>query len=716
MTEVIQYLRLLYRNKWVLTGVPMLTLVMCFFLVRELPDEFKSHGSIATGLVDKTDQVLSLADKDQESEINRKFDNLTQMIMLKKIFDQVSFRLLLHDLQTPQAAFRNVSEDLAQSDKAKLISRINTKLKGKQELVPGDNQDVKLIALLRESGYDYNSLVSKVSVYRVRNSDYISIDAETDHPLLSAYLINTLSSEFISYYSSRIDTNSTRAITFLTDFLNKKRNVLTQEMNELRNFKIKNRVLNLNEQARSLYGQIAEYEAKREGAEKDIVAYAAAINRIDKKFNPADRKYIESAMTGINQQIVATKQQLRSVNDAYIRNNFDPSYKTRLDSLQQKLSSQIADASDRYIYNPMTVKEGLVTQKLTLEIEQELAANSITSIQQELRRLNRKFDALVPNEAQIQEFETGIDIASKEYMEALQRYNNATLESSFPVYLKVAEKALPGDVQPSKKMMLLILSGVVSFAFCLLVFFVIYFFDKSVNYPLQLANESGIPVIGYINRVSEVPDFYGNHAGGNKSKTILRNLIRSIRYELDSEKAGPKLISVTSLGDGESKTLLIQGLAWAFAKVNRRVLLIDGNFTSPDITQINGTKNFVEDLFLDKNSALAAVGADGLAIIGNKGGDVSLNELADVALVEEVFSYLLSRFDVILVETDSLKSMNKAKEWIACSDVVVSVFKSGKTIDAADKAKIEYLKSLGSKFAGWVFTQADGGYDTGGNN
>ncbi|HEV7381267.1 MAG TPA: lipopolysaccharide biosynthesis protein, partial [Dyadobacter sp.] len=370
MTEVIQYLKLLYSNKWVLIGVPMLTLVMCFFLVRELPDEYKSHGSIATGLVDKTDQVLSLADKDQESEINRKFDNLTQMIMLKKIVDQVSFKLLLHDLQTPQAAFRSVPEDLGQPDKSKLISHINTKLKGKQELVPGDKQDVKLIALLRESGYDYNSLVSKVSVYRVRNSDYISIDAETDHPQLSAYLINTLSSEFISYYSSRIDTNTTRAITFLTDFLNKKRNVLTQEMNELRNFKIKNRVLNLNEQARSLYGQIAEYEAKREEAEKDVVAYTATINRIDKKFNPADRKYIESAMTGINQEIVATKQQLRTVNDAYIRNNFDPSYKARLDSLQQKLSLQIADASDRYIYNPMTVKEGLVTQKLTLEIEQ----------------------------------------------------------------------------------------------------------------------------------------------------------------------------------------------------------------------------------------------------------------------------------------------------------------------------------------------------------
>ena len=711
MNELVLYLKLLYRNKIALILVPLVTLVICFFLVRELPDQYKSHGSISTGLVDKTEQVLNLAEKDQESEINRKFDNLTQMMMLKKVVDQVSYNLLLHDLQKPEQSFRQpgpTMEALGKAGVQKYITLVKQKLKSKEELLPGNKDNDVIIDLLTDSGYDYNSLVSKISVYRLKNSDYISIDAEADDPQLSAFLINTLSSEFIAYYATRIIDNSNRAIEFLTDFLSKKRNALTQEMNGLRNYKIRNRVLNLNEQARSLYGQIAEYETKRESAEKDIVAYAAAIRNVDSKFNPADRRYLESTLTGINQQIVATKQQLRSMNDAYIRSNFDPKYKDRLDSLQNKLSREINDASDRYIYNPMVVKEGLVTQKLTLEIELELASNSVASIQGELRRLNRRFDALVPNEAQIQEFETGIDIASKEYMEALQRYNNATLESSFPVFLKQAEKALPGNIQPSKKLILLILSGVISFAFCLFVFFILYFFDKSVNYPLQLANETDIPVIGYLNHFSDNPDMETIRTGDTSKKSlgVFRNLLRSIRYELDADKVDSKIIVVTSLGEGEDKTLLTTGLAWAFSKVGKRVLVIDGNFAEQGKTKENAKADFIEDLFLDKNLALSNVGADGIAILGNKGGDNSLSEIATAQVAGEVFDYLITKFDIILIEADSLNAMNKAKEWILFADLVVSAFEAGKTISADDKSKIDYFRSLGSKFSGWVLTGA----------
>ena len=710
MTEFLQFIKLLYRNRIALIAVPVVTLIICFFLVRELPDIYKSHGSISTGLVDKTEQVLTLADDDQESEINRKFDNLTQMLLLKKVLDQVSYQLLLHDLRVPDSQkFTKPGKLISSMDKntrSKYISLIDKKLKSREELLPGNKDNNAIISMLKEAGYDHLSITSKVQVYRVRNSDYISIDAEASDPLLSAFLINTLATEFISFYSNRLLDNSNRAITFLANFLNQKKNALTLEMNGLRNYKIRNRVLNLNEQARSLYGQISEYETKREIAEKDIIAYSAAIRRIDDKFNPADRRYLESALTGINQEIITTKEQLRSANELYIRNNFDTKFKSKLDSLQNKLSLQITNASDKYIYSPMVIKEGLVTQKLNLEIELELSSNSVSSIQQELRRLNRKFDALVPNEAEIQEYETGIDIASKEYMEALQRYNNATLESNFPVFLKQAEKALPGNIQPSKKMVLLILSGVISFVFCLFVFFILYFFDKSINYPLQLANETDLPVIGHLNHLTDGIDLENikNEGGAKKSHTIFRNLVRSIRYELDSEVPGSKIIVLTGLEEGQDKTLLTIGLAWAFSKVNKRVLVIDGNFSYSNITTLNHTGAFVEDLFHDKNLALANVGADGIGILGNRGGDTSLNEIADIYQIKQVLDYLRTKFDVILVEADSMDAMNKAKEWISFADLVISVFEAGKTIKADDKSKIDYFRSLGSKFPGWVLT------------
>ncbi|MBE9463134.1 GumC family protein [Dyadobacter subterraneus] len=710
MTELLLFFKLLYRNRITLIAIPLVTIVLCYFLVKELPDVYKSHGSISTGLVDKTEQVLSMGEKDQDAEINRKFDNLIQMMTLKKVLDQVSYQLLLHDLKAaPGDRFRKFGKTAESMDKATVkqyIALITKKHSIREELMPGSKQNNVIIAMVNEADYGHSAISSKISIYRLKSSDYISLDSEAESPELAAFLINSLTTEFISYYASRLIDNNKLAISFLANFLGQKRSTLTERMNVLRTYKIKNRVLNLNEQARSLYGQIAEYEAKREIAEKDIVAYSAAIRNIDNKFNPADRRYLESALVNINQEIVATKLQLRSLNDTYVRNNFDARYKPGLDSLQTKLTRQIGEASDRYIYNPMVAKDNLVSQKLNLEISLELSSNSVSSIQQELKRLNRKFDALVPNEAEIQEFETGIDIASKEYMEALQRFNDVSLASSFPVFLKQSEKGMPGSIQPSKKMVLLILSGIISITFCLFVFFILYYFDKSIRYPLQLANETDIPVLGYLNQVSGGMDLgkIQNESSREKSIILFRNLIRSIRYELDSEYPDPKMIVITSLGEGEGKTLLTISLAWAFSKVNKKVLVIDGNFSSQSITGLNINAVSLDEILNGQKQLSAMTGEDDISIVGNRGQDTSLNEIAPANQVREVLEQLKSNFDIILVEADSLVAMNKAKEWISYADVTVGAFASGKTIKPEDRSKIDYFKSLENKFSGWVLT------------
>jgi len=712
MTELLQFFRLLYKNRLTLILVPLLTLVACFFLVRELPDQYKSHGSIATGLVDKTEQVLPDGDSEQESEINRKFDNLIQMMTLKKVLDQVSYQLILHDLKVPvDDTFRKASpslRDLSQAERKNAIAVFTKKLKLREELFLQQKGEKALHDLLEDMQYDHVSLQEKITIYRLRSSDYINIDYEAEKPELTAFVINTLGNEFISFYSSRLSDNNQKAISFLGSFLTQKRDALNGKMNELRNYKIQNRVLNLNEQARSLYGQIADFETKREAAEKDVLAYAAAVKNIDNKFNPADRRYLESSLTGINQNIVASKQQLKALNDAYIRSNFEPKYKASMDSIQNKLTLKIHEATDSYIYSPLVVKENLVAQKLNMEIALELSTNSIGSILKELRRLNTKFDGLVPNEAKIQEFETSIDIASKEYIEALQRFNNATLESSFPAQLKFIEKAMPGSVQPSKKMVLLILSGIISLSFCLFVFFILFYLDKSVRYPIQLANETDIPVLGYLNYVNEGLNLsqLQNEISGDKSMKRFRDLVRSVRYEVDIEHTDPKIVSVTSLGDGDGKTLLVLSLAWAFSKVNKTVLVIDGNFDRPQVTKLNHGTIFLEDFFGDANVVGPSASKGEISFLGNKGMDISLAEIASQNVIREKFYYLKTQFDVILIETDSLVSMNKAKEWVSFTDIVVGVFEAGRSIHAEDKSKLDYLRNLGSKMSGWVLTGA----------
>ena len=712
MTEFLQFLRLLKRNRVTLFLVPLVTVIICYFLVRALPDTYESQARIATGLVDKTDQVVTRAKgDDQDNQIARKFESLIQMMKLNKTLNQVSYRLILNDLKgLKDSTWREPVKELekmSKADKKKAIALITKKYKAREELFLWKADENKLSQIIEDMHYDAASIRNKMLIFRVGNSDYIDINYEAETAELAAYVINTLCQEFISLNASRVISNNRKTIDFLQSFMLQKLNALNERMNTLKNYKIQNRVLNLNEQAKSIYGQMSDYETRREMAQKDIIAYSAAIKNIDNKFNPADRKYFESALTNINQKIISSKAVLKEMNEKYVLNNFDSRLKFSMDSMRTQLAGQIDEASDKYAYNPMALKQNLVTQKLSMEISLELAKNSVASIQGELNRLNRKFDGLVPNEAKIQEYETGIDIASKEYIEALQRFNEASLEFSFPVYLRLIERAMPGEIRASKKMVLVILSGVISFTFCVFVFFILYYIDKSIRYPIQLANATERPVLGYLNTLPKGArlSLSDMNTSGGKSIQLYKNLIRSIRYELDNELADPKIIAVTSLSADAGTTSFIVALAWAFAKINKSVMIIDGNFGQSDISQLNRDADLIED-FLKKDNLIESAPGQ-ISILSNRGGDVSLQELAEENRIQQRIQAIKSKFDIVLIEADSLNSMNKAKEWIHFSDVVVAVFEAGDTISDNDQSKIQYLNSLEGKFSGWVLTNTE---------
>ncbi len=480
MNELGYFLKFLRKRWYILLLAPLVAMAASFFLTRQLADTYRSQGRLSTGIVDKTDQFIVSDEAPQESEINRSFDNLIQLMRMKQVVDQVSYQLLIHDLTVPtDSAFRPPSralKALSAPQKKQILTLLRQKHLARQALTPGKPLEAQTIDLIESMGYEASSLLDKLTVYRIATSDYINVEFEGGDPRLTAAVVNTLSEEFLAMYAQRLLDSNNRSLEFFEKMMLQKRDALNDRMEELKAYKIQNKVLNLNEQARSLYGHIIDFETRREVAKKDVVAYRAALKNIDKRFDPADRRYLESNLAGLNQRIAVTKEALQTTNDLYIRNNFDPRLKSRLDSLQQVLNRQIRASTDQIAYNPLSAKGDLITHKLELEIAQELAQNSIATIEAEVNRLNRKYDGMVPNEASIQQFETSIEIAGKEYVEALQRYNNARLESFSPISLKLVERAAAGILQPSKKMLLVIVAGLASLVVCLFVFFLLVFF------------------------------------------------------------------------------------------------------------------------------------------------------------------------------------------------------------------------------------------------
>lgn len=736
--EFAKFFRLLKKHKWGLMALPIVAMAATFFFVRKQPNVYASQSRISAGLTAGSQslqiaQSLLNGDNMGEAKINQTFSNVTQTMQLKIVFDQVSYQLILHDLLSNDP-FRKTSPLLRDlnADAIKHAVEVYTRMyNNKQSLYLPDPDQNGLNELLISMKYNYESLKDKVRIYRVENSDFIDVYFESDNPLLSAFVVNTLCKEFISYYSNINQQNKVKATEFLRDQTMRKRDSLNAKMDSLKNFKIRNKVMSIPEQAKSLYAQIGDFETKLHMAEKEVESNEGAINSIDAKFTAQEKQYIEGRLALINQEIVSTQEQLSELNTQYVRSNFDKGIKAKIDALKEVLAQKINQSTDKYIVNPLNTKENLIAQKLKLETDMALAKNSIASYKNAIASLNYKLQALAPSEAAIQAYEADITVASKEYLDLQSKYDQSAMQLNSTIPIRVIEPALPGTKQPSKKIVMVGLSGVVSFVLYLLVLFVLFYMDDAIRSGNDLSSKTDMRVLGALPVIktslldmqklwsidntgpvnNEVKKLMGPATGDIQrlsaspvapANAEFKKMLRAARFEINMAMTGGRNLVVTSLDQGEGKTLVSLSMVSAFQMTNKKVLLIDGNFLNPGITMMTQPKYYIED-YLVGRTTLDQVAAEGnICVLGNKGLDISLFEINDEAEIEQKLLELKDVFDIIFIEASALNTLNQSKEWAVVADRVMCVFESDQSISHEMKEEMIYLKNMEGKFIGWI--------------
>ncbi len=705
MNQFSQFIQLIKKSWYVLIGVPVVAVVLTFFLIRHLPNQYVSHIRIATGLVERSDDFLRAENNVQESQINQQFGNIIQLITIRKVVNRVSYQLIIHDVT--QSPYRKPSKLLMQlnSSAVQNLQKVcREKYLNNEELSFWNNDEKGIQKVIASMGYDYESVLKNLLVYRVGTSDFVDAEFTSDNAELSAFVVNNIAKEFLSYYGSIIKENQNKAVSFLDSLVRGKAADMNNKMLALKNYKIRNKVLNLQEQAKNLYGQIADIETKREVAKKDIDAYGAASKGIDDKFDPQKRRYFESGLIDANQSILVKKEQLQNANNAYIKSDFNPLLRKRVDSLQSILSRYITQSSDRYINNPLATKDNLVAQKLNLDVNKDLAKNSINSLNDEVSRLNKKVDQLVPNEASIQAFESDINIASQEYIELLRKFNQTSMESSFSTKLRLVEAGTPGDAKPSKKILLVLLSGLATFLICFVILLILFFLDDNIKDAQQLANVTGYPVLGSINATD-----YSNLNWNNfwtscalsKEEQTLKNNLRSLRLEIEKEILPDKILSITNLLTGVETSFIANALAQAIAATNKKVLLISTAKHQNIATADNVATQYIEDILESTANPLRA--NEGVTIIESKSDANSLLEIATEEKINNTLSSFRHSFDIIIIDTGSIEN-NKCKEWLLFTNKIVGVFTLNTALSSSVKNNLSYLHQGKSMFLGFVAT------------
>ncbi|KIA96529.1 hypothetical protein OC25_01915 [Pedobacter kyungheensis] len=701
------------RYRWIIIAIFILTIVVSFFVLRNLPKDYKSEAKLSTGLLDPSRQLApdraSYTGPDIIIKLNQQFSTIMDIMRMPKNISLLSYRLILHDLKDEKSTFKPWSAELkalTDAQRQESIAQFEDRLNKKQVLTPLDNGKIKLYQLVTSMGYDEKSLNKKLDINHEQNSDFISVAYTSNNTLLSVFVVNTLSRDFINNYSLEQILNKNTAIVVLDSLLKKKEAVMNERIKQLKDYKIRNGVLNLDKQSQIVYQQITDNENKRNQALIDRQAAQAALKSVnDKLASRTSDKYLGAEVIEDNRAIINLKNKVQAAEDNYLRNGYKPADKKTVDSLQVLLSSRLVQSNDQYVSDPLIAKQSLVQRRISLGIEVERATAGINDIDKELAKLNAKFTGMVPFDAGVSDYERNADVATKEYLEILARYNQTSLDKNVSLRLQLVQEGIPTLPESSKKLIYMALSAIASFAICFCTIFLISVLDHSVNNGAELKSELNAKLIGELDFIRAGNDNIAQIWSGQQPESeyaVFRNQLRALRFELDNQlfDHNEKVLGLTGFGASGSQSFTVLNLAYAFAQLNKKVLLI-GN---------QEVVSALQKLKVPVNQSLKAVlqAADiaenkPFTFVSNDLNGQSLLEIKDREGLSSIFTAIKDRFDLIIVALDSLEDDVDNREWMSFIGLYAAIFVAGSALHDKQKKALATLNG-DENFAGWIVT------------
>jgi succinoglycan biosynthesis transport protein ExoP len=707
--DIKSFFKLLNRYKWILILVPLVATVVTYFLVKQLPKTYSSEAKIATGIVDPSKKVAGAPQVDY-FQMSQEFNNIIEKMKMRKIISILSYNLILHDLEKPSETFKPYSEKLdsiSAPERQKLIELYRRNLQAKVPLSPADNKgQFKLYDIINSMGYGEVALNKNLEIVHPDNSDFIDVKFVSNNPLLSAYVVNTLSNEFIRNYGIDVNFNQGQNNQVLDSVLQVKEKDMNAKNLALKDFKMRNGVLNLDKQSQLVYAQITAAEDKKAQVVGNIQANQSAIANIESRLRSNDPNMGKNVVRD-NAAIINIKNQLEIANRRYVDGNFRPEDKRRIDSLSNIQIALSSSNSDKYIVDPRESRQGLLAQKYVLETTVAQLTGSVKSIDAELATARSKYNAMVPFDANIQNYNRDADMATKDYLEALNRINSTQTQQNMGLKLQIAQIGLPGLPEKSKTIIFTVLSGVATFAVCFAILLALFITDSTINTTQQLAYATQSRIVGSLNLITEgdksIKSIWENTATNN-SYNIHKELLRSLRFEINDILTADdsKILGITSLVAGEGKTFVAANLAYAYAMTGKKILLIGGEQSAPvmsDSKQLARTQNF-ETFLVNREITVD----DLITKLSKVDHHKSLLEIQNERNLRSGFDVLKKQFDIIIIDVESLTDINIAKEWLSFTEKSIAVFGAGRSLSEADKDLVLFLKKQPG-FIGWVINK-----------
>ena len=602
--DIFRYLvRFLYKIRWYLIILPMIALVVAWFLTRNMERIYDANTTIYTGMI--TGYNIEGGSGVAGGNAQTNIANLMIIIQTDNTIHEVALRLFARCMMygNPNKDNNYISAEHFRQLNASVPADVKALINPNNELETYRNlkayerpsQENYLFGLLNYHPYfGINSITSRLKVQQLEKSDIIDISYSANDPGVCYNTIDILNEVFANQYQQLRYGETLNVIKFFEKEVKRLYRNLTNAENDLIKYNVKHRIINYPEQTRQLASLEATQQTKDNELRMNMATTEALIAYLKRQLG--DRaKIIESNQEFSSLVRDITRLQSRIANLKLMSsenggNNNEA--QVELAKAERQLSAttkkvkELTQALEAANYNTDTgVKSAdLIERWLEQVILLEKTRAEINAQDIMKANIDRQFIFFSPIGATLDRKDRHIGFIEANYMEMLRALNSArlrqrNLQMTTAVLRVLNPPMFPMNAQPTNRMMILLGAFMLTFLLTALYFMIIEMLDRTLRDRMRSERITKVPVLGCYPKESTL-----RYRRFNKtiSDMALRQLSKSL---LPNFKEGQQnVLNLLSTDAANGKSYLAQELEnyWLSMGLQVRRLTYDEDFLAED--------------------------------------------------------------------------------------------------------------------------------------
>jgi len=595
--------RFLYKIRWYLIILPLIALVVAWFMTRNMERVYDANTTIYTGMITGYNLEGGTGSAGGQSQTN--ITNLMLLMTTDVTIHEVSLRLFARCMMYGNPSkdnnyissehFRQLSSTVPSDVKALINHNSEQATYANLKAYERPSQDNYLFGLLNyHPWFGINSITSRLKIMQLQRSDIIDIAYSCNDAGITYNTLDILNEVFARQYQQLRFGETNDVIKFFEREVARLYKILTGAEDDLIRYNVSKRIINYGEQTKVLAGMDGNQQVSDNTQLMNYTTAKSLMDYLERQLG--DRAKIIKANRDFTDQITDISRiqsrisNLKLMNSEGGEGNIESQLElAKAEQMLQDRTARVKELTRDIEAGSYSTETGVKAKDMiarwldqVLLLEKTKAEMSAQDIMRQ--KLDRQILYYAPIGATLSRKDRHISFIEGNYMEMLKALNAARLRQRnlqmTTAKLRVLNPPMfPMNAQPTNRLMILLGAFLLTFALTALYFFIIELLDRTLRDRMRSERITKVPVMGCFPKESTL-----RYRRFNKTiaDMALRQLSKSL---LPHFKEGQQnVLNLISTDAGNGKSYIAQELEnyWISIGLQVRRLTYDEDYLAED--------------------------------------------------------------------------------------------------------------------------------------